>query len=168
MDKDFFPTADYTIPDTSNYMKMKSEGAHKFRVLSSAIVGFEYFNRENNPVRSRVPFDETPGIKTDGKVNHFWAFVVWNYNSKRIQIFEVNQKTIQTQMKNYIQNADWGNPKGYDITINRKGMGKNDTEYTVMPSPHKPLDLDIAAKFQASKIDLEALFEGADPFTVDK
>ncbi len=165
---DFFPSEDYAIPETSNYMKFKKEGAHKFRVLSSAIIGFEYFKADNKPVRSRVPFEETPGIKKGGKVNHFWAFVVYNYEAKRVQILEVTQKSIQTQMQDYIKNPDWGNPKDYDITVNRKGTSMNDTEYTVMPSPHKPVDPSIKEQFEKMRINLEALYEDEDPFQVDK
>lgn len=164
---DFFPEANYSIPETSNYMKLKAEGDHKFRVLSSAIIGYEYFTADNKPVRSKVPFEETPNIKKDGRVSHFWAFVVYNHTAKRIQILEITQKSIQTAMKAYISNSDWGNPKGYDITINRKGTTINDTEYTVMPSPHKPIDSEITKKYESMKIDLNALYEDLDPFAVD-
>jgi hypothetical protein len=165
--ENFFGDENYVVPETSNYMKFKAEGPHKFRALSSAIIGYEYFKDNNKPVRSKTPFEETPGIKKGGKISHFWAFVVWNYAAKRIQILEITQKSIQTAMQAYVKNPDWGNPKTYDITVNRKGMTVNDTEYTVMPSPHKPLDPEIAQKFSDAKINLEALFEDADPFTVD-
>lgn len=166
--ENFFGVDNYQIPETSNYMKFKTEGPHKFRALSSAIIGYEYFKDDNKPIRSRTPFEDTPGIKKGGKVSHFWAFIVWNYDAKRIQILEITQKSIQTAMQAYIKNPDWGNPKTYDITVNRKGMTVNDTEYTVMPSPHKPLDAEITAKFAATKIHLDALYEGLDPFEVDK
>jgi hypothetical protein len=165
---DFFPSDDYKVPETSNYMKLKTEGAHKFRTLSSAIVGYEYFNDKNIPVRSKTPFEETPGIKKDGKVSHFWAFLVYNYEAERVQVLEIAQKSIQQQMKAYIDNPDWGNPKEYDITINRKGTTKNDTEYTVMPSPHRPLDAKIKEKLDGTKVDLELLYVGADPFSPEK
>lgn len=167
MNNDFFPGDDYKVPITSNYMKL-TEGNHKFRALSSAIVGYEYFNRDNKPVRSKEIFEELPNdIKQNGKINHFWAFVVYNYEAKRIQILELTQKSIQNQMQNYIKNPDWGNPKGYDITINRKGTTKNDTEYTVMPSPHKTIEPDILKKFESAKINLEALYINEDPFAID-
>jgi hypothetical protein len=54
---DFFPTADYKVPVTSDYMKFQ-DGVNTFRVLSSAIIGYEYFNTENKPVRSEEMFDE--------------------------------------------------------------------------------------------------------------
>lgn len=171
MDKktdNFFPSEDYKIPTTSKYMKL-TEGEHNFRILSSALVGWSYFNKENKPVRSRVPFDEMPSdLKKDGRINHFWVFVVYNYEEKCIQIMEVAQKTIQTQMKALIDNSKWGSPKSYDITINRKGTTMNDTEYAVVPNPHTALDASITELYQKSQINLDALFEGLDPFTVDK
>ncbi len=54
-------------------------------------------------------------------------------------------------------------PREYDLTINRKGQ-KLDTEYTVQPSPSKPLSADVKAAYEAKPINLEALFEGANPF----
>ena len=65
MVKDFFPSEDYKLPITSNYMKFL-EGDNTFRVLSSSIVGWEYWNIEGKPVRNREPFDDMPeDIKTE-------------------------------------------------------------------------------------------------------
>ena len=61
----FFPTEDYKVPDISNYMKFV-EGENPFRVLSSAIVGYVYFTKDNKPVRSKEVFESTPeDIKKD-------------------------------------------------------------------------------------------------------
>lgn len=164
MKQDFFPTEDYKIPETSNYMKL-TEGEHTFRVMSSAIIGYVYFNKENKPVRSKEAFEETPAdIKKDGRVNHFWAFVVYNYEAKRLQIMEITQKTIQTPLKALVDNEKWGNPKKYDITITRKGTGLNDTEYAVIPNPHSEVSEEIKELYKNSNINLDALYEGSDPF----
>jgi hypothetical protein len=99
---DFFPTEDYKIPSTSNYMKFL-EGENAFRVLSSAVVGYEYFNNESKPIRSKTPFDETPeDIKKDSRINHFWAFAVWNYEDKRSG--EIPKSTTSSLPE---QEADW-------------------------------------------------------------
>ena len=161
---DFFPTDDYKIPETSNYMKL-TEGTHTFRVLSSAIIGYEYFSKDNKPVRQKEPFDELPtDMKKDGRINHFWAFVIWNYEAKKIQIMEITQKTIMGPMNDLIQNPKWGSPKNYDITITRKGTGMQDTEYSVMPNPSAPVSDEIQEAYKKSKIRLEALYDGDDPF----
>lgn len=160
---DFIP-ADYKIPTVSNYLKL-TEGDHTFRVLSSAITGWVYFNKENKPVRSKEAFEEAPeDIKAGGRVNPFWAFVVWNYEEKRIQILELTQKSLMTPIQALVKNPKWGNPKLFDITISRKGTGLNDTEYAVMPNPHSPVDKEILVKFEKANIDLEKLYVGEDPF----
>ncbi len=75
---------------------------------------------------------------------------------------------LETQLKALIDNTKWGNPKTYDITITRKGTTMNDTEYAVMPNPSTPLEEGIKEQFINSKIDLNALYEGKDPFQADK
>jgi hypothetical protein len=160
---DFFGDDNYKIPETSKYMKFK-EGENNFRVLSSAITGYEYFNSSNKPVRSRTPFDETPDIKEGGQVKHFWAFVVWNYDAGIIQILELTQTGIMKYIQSLIKNPKWGSPKGYDLTVNRTGAGLN-TEYTTVSSPHSALPAEIMNSFSKDKINLNALFENGDPFT---
>ena len=165
MSDEFFPEEGYKIPTTSNYLNKLPEGETVFRVLSPAIVGYEYFNKENKPVRSRVPFDETPAdLKKDGVIKHFWAFVIWNYGAERIQIYEITQKTIQTPIKALIDNPKWGKPFGYDISITRKGTTMNDTEFAVMPNPHTEVAPEIKEAFEKAKVNLEALYDGEDPF----
>ena len=162
MDK-FFPTEDYKIPTVSNYMKFQ-EGENTFRVLSSAIIGYEYFNQDNKPVKSREPFDEMPAdIKKDGRINHFWAFVVWNYEAKRIQILELTQKGIMKVMQSYIKNPKWGNPREYDFIVSRTGSGL-DTEYTTAVNPKSELSQEVEDKYNKMTINLDALFTGKDPF----
>lgn len=165
-ENNFFPSNDYKVPETSNYMKL-TEGSHTFRVLSSAIVGYEYFKSDNKPVRSRDIFDEIPDdMKKDGRISHFWAFVVYNYEAKRVQILEITQKTIMTPLKALIDNPKWGSPFSYDITITRKGTTKQDTEYTIMPNPSEPLSEEVQnAYIGGPKIDLEKLYKNEDPFT---
>src|SRR5205085_12675627 len=96
------------------------------------------------------------------KPKHFWAFAVWNYTEHAVQVLEVTQATILGQFSDLIANPDWGDPRGYDITVIRKGQAL-DTEYTVQPSPHKALHPDIQLAFEEKKLKLEALFDGGDP-----
>lgn len=165
--KDNFLGDDYKIPETSNYMKFK-EGDNTFRVLSSAITGWQYWNEDNKPVRRKESWNTVPSdIKTekDGsvKINHFWAFVVWNYEAKKIQILELTQKGIMKYIQGLTKNAKWGNPKGYDITVNRTGSGL-DTEYTCMANPHSEVEKEVVKTYESMGINLEALYEGKDPF----
>ena len=163
MKKDFLPT-DYSIPETaSNYLRFQ-DGVNKFRILDSAVVGFEYFTSDNKPIRSREPFEETPNLKKDGKVKAFWAFPVWNYQTESVQILEITQKTIMNALKSLIDNEAWGSPVGkYNIVVVRKGEGL-DTEYSVMPEPHSETLDDILSAYKDKPANLDALFDNEDPF----
>lgn len=155
-----FLPENYKTPE-GNYYKFQ-EGENTFRILSSAIIGYEYFNKDNKPIRSKTPFTNTPlDIKEDGSIKHFWAFLVYSYRAEKQQILEVTQSSIQSAIKTLVSNPKWGDPKGYDITITRSGSGL-DTEYNVIPSPHSKLEI------EPQKVNLEALYSGEDPFKINE
>ena len=162
----------YEIPESpSAYMKFV-EGENTFRVLSSAIVGFEYWRLDSEgkkkPVRAKEDWKEIPAdcVVQNGKRESkpFWAFVIFNYSQKRVQILEITQKGIMRAIKALAKNEKWGDPKTFDISINRVGEGL-ETEYSVMPNPHSPLDPSITKQHEDMNINLEALFDGSDPFS---
>jgi len=160
-----FLPPDYKIPKSpSDYMRFE-DGLNRIRILSSAIVGFEYFTKENKPVRQKEAFEEIPSdLKVGGKIKPFWAFVVWNYQENRIQILELTQKTIMTSIQALVGNPKWGDPKGYDIAITKTGKDL-DTEYSTQGEP--PIEepsAEIKVAFTEKYINLEALYLGLDPF----
>lgn len=166
MENSFLPQ-NYKLPDNTGYMKLK-DGENTFRIMSSAITGYEYWTNANKPVRSRTPFKKTPDIKLDQsgnptKIKHFWAFVCWNYEAEAIQILEIAQATIQSAIKAIIDNNKWGDPHAFDLTISRVGEGF-DTAYSVMPNPKSDIPQDIKDKYLDAKINLNALYDGANPF----
>ena len=165
---DFLPK-DYKEPE-SNYFKLK-EGKNTFRVMSPAITGYEYWNTDNKPVRSKEPFKNTADIRVDkdgkpNRVKHFWAFIVWNIDAEVIQIMEITQKTIQDDIKALVNNEEWGDPKKYNITITRNGEGLN-TKYVVMPSPHSDISEQAHGTFTDIDINLDALYDGNNPFETE-
>jgi len=123
-----FLPENYEVPvSASNYTKLQ-DGENNIRVLSSAIIGYEYWNNENKPIRSKEYPKDTPDIRLDKdgnptRIKHFWAFVVWNYEQKRVQVLELTQKTLMGGIKALVDNEKWGDPKGYDLTITRIGEG---------------------------------------------
>ena len=158
---------DYERPEApSNYMKLE-DGQNKLRVMSEPIMGFVYWNRDNKPIRLRMdarPDGQPSDIRDGDKIKHFWALAVWNYQLARLQILELTQASIQGPIEDLVANADWGDPRDYDLTITKKGQ-KLDTEYSVQPSPHKAVPEDAHRTYRESRINLEALFDGQDPFS---
>ncbi len=161
-----FLPKDYSVPESiGNYMKLK-DGQNRFRVLSSAIVGWidwQDINGQRKPIRYKS--DEKPDKSFDPAkpLKAFWSFVVWNYADKAIQILEITQKTIMGQIKAYVDNEAWGNPKTYDLVITRTGEGM-DTEYNTVANPHTNLSTDIASIYENTPIDLNLLYTNGDPF----
>jgi len=167
-----FLPKDYKEPSVSNYMRL-SDGENRFRVLSSAIVGMEYWKQvgeSRKPIRKRqgeaIPVGElevNQNTQELEKPKHFWAFVVYNYQEEAIQILEITQKTIQQAMSAYVNNPKWGDPKEYDFIITRTGE-KFDTVYTVTVDPKETLNKGITQLYKDMNIDLDQLFLGGDPF----
>lgn len=175
--KSFLPEG-YEAPksNSSGYMKLQ-DGANKFRILSEAITGYVVWTTDKKPVRSRdYPKSLPANVEPDTKVRHFWAFVVWNYRANEIvnadgskewqgdvQILEITQATIRDQIHEYYKMAEYGEPTGYDIVINKKGE-KLSTEYSVQALPPKAMPNAAADAYKAKTINLNALFDGGNPF----
>ena len=163
-----FLPANYEVPKTSgNYLKFE-KGANKFRVVSSAIIGYVYWNNENKPVRLEEKPESIPSdIRYEnGKysIKHFWAFTVIDRADGKVKICEITQSSIQQQVKAIVDNEDWGDPKSYDINVTRTGDSL-ETKYTVQPSPHKPLTDEEVELVKNTYVNLNALYVGLDPFS---
>ena len=167
-----FLPKNYETPETpSNYLRLE-EGKNTIRILSSAIVGYQYWteDEEGNRKPTRVhTFEECPDDVRRSKdsrqrAKHFWAFVVYSYENKRVQILELTQKTIMRSIETLVKDENWGDPKEYNIMIGRTKTGNRDmdVEYSVMPQPKKAFKEDI--NYQPEDIDLEALYQNEDPF----
>lgn len=153
--------------------KLKSGQKVKIRVLSDFITGRSVWGdpkNEGKRVCTRIKdgdqmpvgaigWNEEKGIPE--KVKQFIAAVVWNYDYKQVEIFETDKPTIIGQILNLEEDSDWGDAKQYDLSIKKDGQGY-ETKYTVTPVPSKE-------KIEAdwSYVNLEALYEGKDPFQVE-
>lgn len=164
-DNPFLPD-DYEVPAGGAYMKFV-EGNNSFRTLSRPIIGYVGWTNDNKPMRFKTVEEANKASSElkDGKHKHFWAFVVWNYKTNRVEIMEITQSGIQKNLKALIDNPKWGSPFDYDVVIGRSGSGM-DTEYTVQPEPKEVLDEKITLAFNETSVNLEALFTGDDPFEV--
>lgn len=162
--QDSFLPEGYDAPKGSsqNYAKLE-KGENRFRILSKPILG--WIDWENNkPLRFDMTSKPSHAVDPKKPIKHFWAFVVWNYKTEKIQILEITQATIQGAIQSLAQDGDWGNPFMYDIKIVKTGEGM-ETEYKVNPVPHKPVDSTVQeAYMMKGAIDLNALYSGGDPF----
>lgn len=167
-----FLEKDYEVPTSEGGKYMKFEqGDNVFRVLGDPILGWEGWvpTSEGSDEPKRFEFNEKPTDASkfrDGRLKHFWAMPVWNYNAEKVQILQITQSTIQKAIKGFYADEDWGDPKDYDIKVHRTGE-KLETEYSVSPKPHKDLDPKIAQEYENTSINLEALFDGGDPFEMN-
>lgn len=166
----FLPN-DYTLPSSGGKYTKLPQGETKLRILSDSIVGYEYWTNENRPSRSRqYPTDTSDArVEDNGKQSqpkHFWAIKVYNYTDQCVQVWQVSQKSIQQGLLALVSDVDWGNPKDYDIKVNRTGEGL-DTRYSVNPSPKKELAKEVSEADKNTPVNLELLFEGGDPFLTD-
>ena len=172
---DFLPKGYETPASEQNYMEFE-EGTNTFRVLSPAIVGYEWFEDTGDggrvPRRVRteeeIPTEVINAVNDRDRAKHFWAFTVYNYNTKSIQVLKLKQKTIQRAIEAYTNNPKWGNPQRYDLIVEKVKTGSRDwdVEYTVIPEPPTPLDAGIAELAKFVPVRLEAMYKGEDPFAV--
>ncbi len=152
------------------YLNKFAKGENRIRILTDALVGWEYWTDDNKPHRVKEAPELLPeNTQKDDKgayraPKQFWAFVVWDYSEEMIKICSITQSTIQKQIISLIEDADWGSPMEYDIKVTREGEGL-DTKYQVSPAPKKEVTAPIATAFTEQPINLEALFlENGNPF----
>ena len=156
----------------SNYMKFV-KGENKFRIMSSPITGWEWWEttKEGKRTPKRVRINEKIDISTledPDSIKRFWAMVVWNYSVSKVQILEITQKGIQKSLTSLSGDEDWGSPvDSYDVVVTRTGDGL-ETEYEVKPKPATKTIQEIADAIKGTSINLEALYDGEDPFVSTK
>lgn len=162
MENSFLPE-NYEQPQSGGHYMKFVKGDNKFRILSRPIVGWIDW-------KDKKPYRFTMKNKPDkpmekGPIKHFWAFLVWNYIEQAVQILEITQTSIQKNIGDLSKDEDWLAPFDYDIKVIRKGDGL-ETEYSVTPSPKRPLTDEIKNAAIAKPCNLEALYDGADPWVV--
>jgi hypothetical protein len=170
---DFFGNApqNYEVPKSdSKYMSFKTPGKYTFRILQAPIFGWEgwkVIDGKNVPVR--FPMDEKPSDTSsfkEGRINHFWAMPVFNFNTGKVEVLEITQKTVQEAIEAYAR-SEWGSPLGYNLTVTREGTGRDDTKYTTMNGPKSELSEEAKAAWaevQKEGFNIKELFEDGDPF----
>jgi hypothetical protein len=162
MSNSFLPEGYKTETGGAGAYTRLNEGETRIRILSKPLIFWEAW-QDKQPIRFAYTFD---GVKpkTDLPVKQCWALKVWNYTINRMEVMQLHQASIKIAIENLSRDDDYGNPFNYDLKIIRKGKTLNDTEYSVIPTPPKPLAEDIKLSFANNPIDLNKLLTGDNPF----
>lgn len=165
---------DQNSASESRYVRFstqKNSQEYRYRFFGRAITGFTCWvtdDGNDRPLRWEMKPEEVPAnIKPDqsGKkeVKFFLSGVVWDYTDEKFKIMEVTQKTILDKIKKFFKDEEYGDTCGYDLKITKKEEA-NRTSYDVIPSPPKPPSKVLLADFKELQCDLQAMFDGTDPF----
>lgn len=174
----------YKPPSKSDQFFKPQSGKNKIRVMSDKLVaGWLFFGKneegQNYPYRKKAdladPTDRgfsdeemiSLGCKMKGDKpepqKYFWLMLVWNYDLRRFQVWEVTQKGLQKDFLSIIETEEYGNPVNYDVEVTKTGDGLN-TEYKIIAKPPKAIDQKVAEQFNELEVNIEAVFEGDYPF----
>lgn len=100
--------------------------------------------------------------RTDIQTKVLWVMPVYNYATQQVEVLNVTQKSIQEDLANYRNDEDWGDFTEYDVVVTRTGQTKEDTRYSTMAKPHKPLAPEVQSLWQSVTLDLGKTFEPRD------
>ena len=146
---------------SSDYVKLADGDKTSLRILSQPVVGFELFN-EGKPIRWRAD-DKAPTLPpSEERPRKFLAFVVYEYDSKAVKVWQIGQRTIIAQLSQLFDGGEhWST---FELALSRRGTGM-ETKYTVVGKDRKCEDNLIAFAILAGDfIQLDLLFDGASPF----
>ena len=177
---EFLPDHEMDDQIQSNWLNLDKNGTYRFRMMGVQgddqmfIEGWEAWEEVVNPdgetkriphrrkyVRGEKAPKELVDIDRSGNPKYFWMFVVIHEDVPKI--LEIRQKTIRGAILEYCRDEDYGDPRGYDITITRSGH-KMDTKYIVTPKPPSPATQEMLDAVADAKINLQAIWEGGQPF----
>lgn len=160
----FLPDGYETLRTEKKYINLGKlpEGEIRIRIVQRPIAGWIDW-KDNKPYRYRPSQKPKNSFDPTKPLRPFWALYVWDYSKQDLFVMEITQSTIKKALEEYALNSDWGDLKQYDIKIKKEGAGK-DTNYTVIPVPHKPISQDIIEALNFAPVRLEALYEGKDPW----
>ena len=150
----------------ASYLKWQP-GENKIRIVKEMIDGWETWDNsdKNNPKVYRQPAkfttEEHKGLNTDGKQRQFYAGLVWNYVSEKLEIMTITQKSIKEAIYFAATDPDWGSYTGYDFVVTKTGSGM-DTSYSILPKPHK--EFEFQEVVDSTFCDLKRLYINEDPF----
>lgn len=189
--KDFTATALAPKESSGGYLNPSSiedGGSVRMAILSeSPLEGVEvWFTKNEGGMTKRItpqwPDEELLAqlekqvngkvTERDGKkaIKPCSAFFVYDYEAEAVKVFSANQKTLLAEIERLTSDEDYADLAQWDMKITRRGKG-TDTKYSVDMVPTKRSNTKVAQTVITawdaactSGADLEALYEGGNPF----
>lgn len=160
----YLPEGFESLQTEKSYINLPKlpEGEYRYRIVLRPIAGWLDW-KDKKPYRFRPDNKPDHSFDEERPMKAFWSFYVWDYAQEGLFIMEVTQMSILKALTHLGRDEDWGDFTQYDIKIKKSGSGK-ETEYSVSPVPHKPLAEKIALALAKKPVNLEALYEGGDPW----
>lgn len=148
----------------ANYLKLQGETT--IRIISKPVEGWiDWVDKK--PIRTPLSDGEPEAADDENPPKKFIAMAVVDCDDDSIKVLELTQQSVIKAIRALAANPAWGNPFSYDLNIEKKGEGLK-TKYTVTPSPKKALGKDVIKAANAKPCNLEKLFDGEDPWKVEK
>lgn len=142
---------DYEPKSNSPYLRLKSKGEKiKIRLASEPIMFLEDYKDK-----------ETGEVKT----NERWAWIVIDRADNEVKAYKAGVMVFKG-IKGYAKDEDWGDPTGYDLTIERTEEQGRYYVVTASPKTIRPLSAEEKKMVEESGIDLRRMFkldEAPDP-----
>lgn len=159
-----FLPQDYQKPSSGNgdYLKLV-KGENRIRIVTAPIMGYIDWDKSGDTPRPVRTKEKQPALDAERKPKHFWALGVLHEGTTKVR--EITQVAIQDFIHQHALDADWGDPREYDLVITRSGDGM-ETKYSCIAKPRKELTAEDKANIKPIK--LEVLFDGGNPFDINK
>lgn len=146
----------------------KLTGEKRLRFFGAGITGWSAWTVDKKPIRwerkpDELPANLAPDLSGKVSLKRFLAGVVYDYEENDFKILEITQRTLMDQLFKFIKDEDYGDPTGYDIKISKSGEGK-ETTYSLVAAPPKPVSKEIAQAHDELTCNVNALFDGDDPW----
>jgi hypothetical protein len=154
----------------NDFMNLE-EGSNVVRVVTSPYQFYVAWTQDasgqNRKIRSAV--ENCPLAKRGDKIQPRWYIGVLDRRSNQPKILEVGRQIFQ-QVVALRKRDKWGDPRGYDVNIERQPKGSQPL-YVVLPEPKEALTKDEVAKLREAfgtkdvpgRIDLNKLTEAPTP-----
>lgn len=169
---DMLPDGYDIVQDKSGYIQVSklSEGEHRMRILQKPICGWQEWTAKTcgSPVRYRHQECPKTSLVPGFPPEWFWMAPVWSYKEGKVCIITIKQTRLFKALTDLVKNEDWGDFRKYDIKIikivDMKKPEKFRNTYSISPVPPKPLSEDILKAIRENPVDLEAIWDGGNPW----